>query len=116
MQHNQMKIGGRYNWRNQSERLVYLGQPTSGASRGWHQFALVSEPDVVWCEVLDADLASFEESERGIEIYEFPQAVKYVPIKRQRSQPAGVKMSARQWRKHRKASNRAQQPKQGGAE
>lgn len=114
MQRDQMKIGGRYNWRNQPERLVYLGCNWSGNGY-WHQFALVDEPDVAWCEVLDADLARFEESDRTIEIYEFPQAVKYVPIKRQRSQPDGLKMSARQWRKHRKAANRAAQAKQGGA-
>lgn len=56
-----MKRGGRYNWRGQAERLIYLGRNWSGNGY-WHQFALVSQPSRVWCEVLDSDLASFEES------------------------------------------------------
>lgn len=57
----QLKIGGRYNWRNQRERLVYLGKNWSGNGR-WHQFAKVEEPTEVWCEVLDDQIASFEET------------------------------------------------------
>lgn len=56
-----MKLGGRYNWRGQAERLIYLGRNWSGNGY-WHQFALVSQPGRVWCEVLDSDLASFEPS------------------------------------------------------
>ena len=56
-----MKLGGRYNWRGQSERLIYLGRNWSGNGY-WHQFALVSKPGRVWCEVLDSDLVSFEPS------------------------------------------------------
>ncbi|GHC72931.1 hypothetical protein GCM10007320_09160 [Pseudorhodoferax aquiterrae] len=54
-----LRIGGRYNWKNQPERLVYLGlcEPRNGR---WHQFAKVDAPDVVWCEVIDADLSNFE--------------------------------------------------------
>jgi hypothetical protein len=55
------RIGGRYNWRNQPERLVYLGRNWSG-NGFWHQFEKVEEPGRVWCEVLDADLSSFEET------------------------------------------------------
>ncbi len=52
-------IGNKYNWKNQPERLVYLGYNWS--SNGfWHQFALVDKPDVVWCEVLDSDLRLIE--------------------------------------------------------
>ena len=51
------EIGKFYNWKNQPERLVYLGR--AGA---WHQFALVEKPDVVWCEVLSEDLRMLEES------------------------------------------------------
>lgn len=58
-----IKIGGRYNWRHQPERLVYMGAKLyPGDRRRWHQFALVDEPDVCWSEVLDSDLPSFEES------------------------------------------------------
>lgn len=52
-----MIIGNRYIWKHQSERLIYMGKV--GA---WHQFCKVSEPDVVWCEVLDSDLNMIEET------------------------------------------------------
>lgn len=52
-------IGDRYNWRGQRERLIYLGRNWSGNGY-WNQFAEVSAPDVVWCEVLDADLHMLE--------------------------------------------------------
>lgn len=51
-----MKIGGRYNWIGQPERLVYLGKAGS-----WHQFAKVGTVNV-WCEVLAADLSMLEET------------------------------------------------------
>lgn len=56
-----MKIGGRYNWQNQRERLVYLGlcEPRNGR---WHQFAKVESPTEVWCEVQDDQISSFEET------------------------------------------------------
>lgn len=57
-----MKIGGRYNWKNQPERLVYLGRNWSGNGY-WHQFEKVDEPGTVWCEVLDADLRMIEETQ-----------------------------------------------------
>lgn len=59
-----MKIGGRYNWKNQPERLIYLGHNWSGDGY-WHQFAKVDAPDVVWCEVKTYDLQSFEETKGG---------------------------------------------------
>jgi hypothetical protein len=46
--------GGRYNWKNQPERLVYLGKKGS-----WHQFAKLGTSDV-WREVLDTDLHMLE--------------------------------------------------------
>lgn len=52
-----LKVGGRYNWRGQLQRLVYLRK--LGA---WHQFAKVDAPDVVWCEVLTSDLFMLEET------------------------------------------------------
>jgi len=54
-----MVVGGRYNWKSQPERLVYLGKNWSGNGY-WHQFEKVDAPGVVWCEVLDAQLSSFE--------------------------------------------------------
>jgi hypothetical protein len=60
-----LKIGGLYNWKNQSERLVYLGhnRASGGPARGyWHQFAKVESPTVVWSEVLTSDLHMFEET------------------------------------------------------
>ena len=47
--------GGRYNWRGQPERLVYLGKLGC-----WHQFKKIGDPREVWCEVLDADLHMLE--------------------------------------------------------
>ena len=51
-----MVRGGRYNWRGQPERLIYLGK-----YRGWHQFKNIGDPREVWCEVLDEDLRMLEE-------------------------------------------------------
>ncbi len=56
-----LQIGGRYNWKNQPERLVYLGDNLSG-NGFWHQFAKVESPDVVWCEVKGDQLDQFEET------------------------------------------------------
>ena len=55
-------IGNRYNWKNQPERLVYIGMcaPRNGQ---WHQFAKVESPHVVWCEVHPTDLHMLEETE-----------------------------------------------------
>jgi hypothetical protein len=55
----QFIIGGRYNWRGQPERLIYMGRNWSGNGY-WHQFAKVESPGVVWCEVTDADLRMLE--------------------------------------------------------
>ncbi len=52
-----MKRGGRYNWKNQPERLIYLRK-----FDGWHQFKKIGDPREVWCEVLDADLNMLEET------------------------------------------------------
>ena len=58
---SEMKIGGKYNWANQPERLIYLGYNFSGNGR-WHQFSLIDSPDEVWSEILDSDLHFIEES------------------------------------------------------
>lgn len=57
-----LKVGGRYNWRNQAERLVYVGPSLSPGQGRWHQFEKVGEPGAVWCEVLDTDLHMIEET------------------------------------------------------
>ena len=54
----ELKIGGRYNWKNQPERLIYLGVALSNG--WWHQFAKVDAPEIVWCEVRKSDLEMFE--------------------------------------------------------
>ena len=56
-----MKRGGRYNWKNQPERLIYLGRNWSGNGY-WHQFKKIGDPRPVWCEVLDSDLRRLEET------------------------------------------------------
>ncbi len=59
-----MKVGGLYNWRNQPERLAYMGREFyRGDRRAWHQFEKVDEPGKVWCEILDSDLRLLEETE-----------------------------------------------------
>lgn len=57
-----MKIGGKYNWIGQRERLVYIGKKHYSSNGYWHQFEKVDEPGVVWCENRDADLEMFEET------------------------------------------------------
>ncbi len=56
-----MRKGGKYNWKGQAERLVYLGHNWSGNGY-WHQFEKVDKPGTVWCEVQTADLSMFEET------------------------------------------------------
>ena len=56
-----MEIGKEYNWKGQAERMVYLGREFSD-NRLWHQFALVSESNTLWCECLDSDLHLIEET------------------------------------------------------
>lgn len=56
-----MIIGNRYNWKNQPERLIFLGRNWSGNGY-WNQFAKVESPEIIWCEVLDGDLHMLEET------------------------------------------------------
>ena len=56
-------VGGRYNWKYQPERLIYMGTKKYGGDpRTWHQFAKVDSPNKCWSEVLTSDLAYFEET------------------------------------------------------
>ena len=57
-------IGGRYNWKNQPERLVYRGSQQFLDGR-WYQFANVGAPDIVWCEVRMDELQFFEETKEA---------------------------------------------------
>jgi len=59
---SELKVGGRYNWKNQPERLFYMGLSLPSPNR-WHQFSLVDKPGEVWCEVAPGDLHMIEESE-----------------------------------------------------
>lgn len=66
MNNETMKRGGRYNWKGQSERLVYIGHTRYPYdSRYWYQFEKVEEPGIVWCEVLASDLPMIEETKDG---------------------------------------------------
>lgn len=55
-------IGGRYNWRNQPERLIYMGVKSYPGNGLGYQFAKVEAPDVCWSEVRFADLEFFEDT------------------------------------------------------
>lgn len=58
-----LRVGGKYNWRNQPERLAYMGtQRYPGDRRDWYQFEKVDKPGSVWCEVLASDLEHIEET------------------------------------------------------
>lgn len=64
MNPQELQVGDRYNWRGQPERLIFIGcHHYFRDPRLWYEFALVEKPTVVWCEVLESDLSSFEASE-----------------------------------------------------
>lgn len=98
MRQEQMEIGGLYNWKNQPERLVYLGCNWSGNGY-WNQFALTDKPNEVWCETLDSDLSSFESSALELKSARAVQSKSAEAVK--------PKMSARHVKKSRKAEKRA---------
>ena len=56
MTNKDLVIGGAYNFKNQPERLKYIG-----TDKGWHQFELVGKQGV-WAELLDTDLHMIEET------------------------------------------------------
>ncbi len=58
-----LKRQGIYNFKNQDERLIYLGEHCNSAGDGyWHQFAKVDRPEIVWTELRSADLDMIEET------------------------------------------------------
>ena len=61
LQVSAMEKGKKYNWKNQPERLVFIGRNWSGNGY-WNQFEKVDKPGEVWCEVLDCDLHMLEET------------------------------------------------------
>ena len=72
MEIQDLVIGNKYNWKNQDEKLVYLGFNFSGNGY-WHQFAKVDDlEETVWCEVQTAELEHFELT-NGIAVNEFDQ-------------------------------------------
>ena len=58
MTNKDLVIGGAYNFKNQPERLEYIG-----TDKGWHQFKKI-EIQGVWCELLDTDLHMIEETNK----------------------------------------------------
>jgi hypothetical protein len=52
-----LKRNGRYNWKGQPDRLIYLRK-----FDGWHQFKKIGDPREVWCEVRAEDLHMLEET------------------------------------------------------
>jgi hypothetical protein len=52
-----IKRGGRYNWKGQPDRLIYLRR-----FNGWHQFRKIGDSRDVWCEIVDEDLCMLEET------------------------------------------------------
>lgn len=64
MQKEDLNIYGRYNWKGQLDRLLYVGtRHYRGDPRTWYQFTLVDQPEKVWCEVLESDLDHIEETQ-----------------------------------------------------
>lgn len=61
MNKEDMQRGGLYNFRNQADRLVYLGYNWSGNGY-WHQFRKIGDPRPVWAEITEDDLHMIEET------------------------------------------------------
>ncbi len=53
---NALLYGGEYNFKNQAERLKYVGK-----HKGWYQFERIGEQGV-WCEILHEDLHMIEKT------------------------------------------------------
>lgn len=62
MKKEDLEIGGKYKWKHQPERLVYLGMHGC-----WHQFTLAENLTKVWCELLEPDLQHIEAAEERAE-------------------------------------------------
>ena len=54
--------GRHYRWKHEAvNTMVYMGYNWSGNGY-WHQFSLVENPEVVWCEVTGRELEMIEET------------------------------------------------------
>ena len=61
--------GKLYNFKNQPERLVFMGRKFyPGDQRMWFQFAKVESPYEVWVEIFQADLHLIEETQQDAPI------------------------------------------------
>jgi len=58
---DKLELSGFYNFKNQPERLIYLGENWS-SNGWWHQFSKIESPCYVWCELLDSDLKLIEKT------------------------------------------------------
>ena len=59
MKLDELEIGLPCNWKNQPEKLVYIGNNWSGNGY-WHQFEKADNRGTVWCEVLGNELSMIE--------------------------------------------------------
>ena len=57
-----LEIGGRYNFKLQPERLVYVGKKSA-----WHQFTRIGYDAFIWCELLGPEICLLEETVDPIE-------------------------------------------------
>jgi hypothetical protein len=60
MEKSELIINEKYNFKNQPERLVYIGNNWSGNGY-WHQFEKVNVPGV-WCEIQHTELNLIEKT------------------------------------------------------
>jgi hypothetical protein len=57
-----LNIGGRYNFKLQPERLMYVGN-----FGPWHQFTKIGDSASVWCELLSPEICLLEETADSVE-------------------------------------------------
>lgn len=57
-----LKIGGRYNFKLQPERLMYVGN-----FGPWHQFTKIGDSASVWVELLGPEICLLEETADSID-------------------------------------------------
>lgn len=65
MEASDMILHEEYNFKHQQEKLKYVGYNFSGNGY-WHQFELISEPNVIWSEMQDSDLQMIELTRKEI--------------------------------------------------
>ena len=55
-------IGGRYNFKCQPERLIYVGK-----KRAWHQFTRIGYDAFIWSSLLGSEICLLEETVNSME-------------------------------------------------